>query len=63
LRRDRDRRPVRASGMVPPGRTPCPVGPSPRGVVWFSCVFVCVCLCMVLCSARGRADTSALVPP
>jgi hypothetical protein len=49
-----DRRPARASGMVPSGRTRCRVGPTPPGVL---CVFSLL-YCMVRVSARGRADTS-----
>jgi hypothetical protein len=49
-----DRRPARASGMVPSGRTSCRVGPTPPGGL---CVFSLL-YCMVRVSARGRADTS-----
>jgi hypothetical protein len=50
----RHRRPARASGMVPSGRTSCRVGPTPPKVV---SVFSLLS-CMVRISARGRADTS-----
>src|SRR5918998_2099542 len=48
IRRGRDSRPARASGMVPSGRTSAPLpylgGPA-LGTVWFLVWFVCVCVC------------------
>jgi hypothetical protein len=52
-----DRRPARASGMVPSGRTSCRVGPTPPGGLCVVAVVLLLC-CMVRVSARGRADTS-----
>src|SRR5215211_1617586 len=66
VRYDRDRRPARASGMVPSGRAArrlprrreAPGGPV-CVVCFFRCLAVIRCLAVLLLfSARGRADTS-----
>jgi hypothetical protein len=59
IRRDRDRRPARASGMVPPGR---PSAPLPRGhdASWDYGVFLCVsCVCVCCCAVRAGKQTRA----
>ncbi len=60
-RRVRDRRPARASGMVPPGRTSAPL-PRSHDASWrLRCVCVvrvslCVCVCAVQCARARRHE-------
>jgi hypothetical protein len=65
FRRGRDRRPARASGMVPPGRTPCPVDTTPRGIRCVCVSRVCfVCVCVWCLSVRaGEQTRTPAVPP
>lgn len=57
-RRRRDRRPARASGMVPSGRISCPL-PRLRGASLGTVCFVCVCVC---CSSVRAGDQTRASP-
>jgi hypothetical protein len=57
IRRDRDRRPARASGMVP---SAAPPAPSTRRLVAFGVVLVSVsCVCVCCCAVRAGEQTRA----
>src|SRR5215210_5863118 len=59
MRRDYDRRPARASGMVPPGRTARRAATTPAGS---SVVLVCVCVCCVYGAFAVRAGEQTRAP-